>query len=128
MCWDPMISVGYLSGVMVVWFLLLTICIQLCALLARVKIRLFHSYSIAIWTALPWVFFIPVGMILYRVLESEPYVPWVLGLVVMMSAWVYLRTLKGISVIYHIYTPKMYMAGVIVLFICFGSGFVHLQL
>ncbi len=111
MCWDPLLSVGYMTGLVIVWFLILTVLIQLFAVIARVKIRLFHAYSIAVWTALPWVFFIPVGMILYRVLESDPYVPWVLGLIVLMSVWVYIRTLKGISVIYHVFTPKMYLIG-----------------
>ncbi len=125
MSWTPMVGVGYLSGVMVMWFFGLTLLIQVMALIARVKIRLFHSYSIAVWTALPWIFFIPIGMILYRVLESDVYVPWVLGLVVVMSAWIYLRSLKGISVIYHIYTPKMYMVGVAVLLIICGGLYAY---
>jgi beta-glucuronidase len=127
MSWDPILSVMYLTGVMVVWFLVLTLGIQLFALMARVKIRFFHSYSIAIWTALPWAFFIPVGMILYRVLESDPYVPWVLGLVVLMSGWVYMRTLKGISVIYHVYTPKMYMIGLTVLLVAVGALYAYVD-
>ncbi len=127
MSWNPLVGVGYFSGITVAWFLGLTLLIQIMALIARVKIRLFHSYSIAVWTALPWIFFIPVGMILYRVLESEVYVPWVLGVVVFMSAWVYLRTLKGISVIYHIYTPKMYMIGVTVLLVICGSIYAYLD-
>jgi hypothetical protein len=125
MCWDPLLSVGYLTGVMVVWFLLLTLFIQLFAVMARVRIRLFHSYSIAVWTALPWGFFIPGGMILYRLLESDPYVPWVMGMVVVMSVWVYLRTLKGISVIYHVYTPKMYMIGGVFLLVVAGGLYAY---
>lgn len=125
MSWDPILSVGYLTGAMSAWFIVLTFGIQLFAMMARVKIRLFHSYSIAIWSALPWSFFIPVGMILYRVLESEPYVPWVLGLVAVVSFWVYLRTLKGISVIYHVYTPKMYMIGMTALLIAAGGLYAY---
>ncbi|MFA5831986.1 MAG: glycoside hydrolase family 2 TIM barrel-domain containing protein [Bacteroidota bacterium] len=125
MSWDPVLSVVYLTAVMVIWFVMLTVFIQIFAYLARVKVSLFHSYSIAVWTALPWAFFIPIGMILFRVLESEPYVPWVLGLVTIMSGWVYLRTLKGISVIYHIYTPKMYMIGCIFLLLCVGGVYAY---
>ena len=127
MCWDPILSVSYLTGVMVTWFLVLTVGIQTFALMARVKIRFFHSYSIAIWTASPWGFFIPVGMILYRVLESDPYVPWVLALVVFMCVWVYMRTLKGISVIYHIYTPKMYMIGLTVILVFIGALYAYID-
>ncbi|MFZ4619510.1 MAG: glycoside hydrolase family 2 TIM barrel-domain containing protein [Bacteroidota bacterium] len=125
MAWDPLLSIGYLTGVMIVWFILLTVLIQLFAMMARVKIRMFHSYSIAVWTALPWAFFIPVGMILYRVLQSESYVPWVMGLVAFMSVWVYFRTLKGISVIYHVYTPKMYMIGSVFVLVVTGGIYTY---
>lgn len=111
MAWNPLVSIAYFSAAVFVWFFVLTLLIQLFSKLARVKIRLFHSYSIAVWTSLPWTFLIPVTMILYRVLQSEPYVPWILGMMVVMSLWVLLRTLKGVSVIYHIYRPKMYVYG-----------------
>ncbi|MBI2428076.1 MAG: beta galactosidase jelly roll domain-containing protein [Ignavibacteriales bacterium] len=125
MAWNPLLSVGYLTAVMLGWFVILTILIQFFSKMARVKIRIFHSYSIAIWTASPWIFFIPVCMILYRVLESEPYVPWVLGLVLLMSLWVFLRTLKGVSVIYHVYTPKMYMIGIVFMVVLFGGLYAY---
>lgn len=125
MAWDPLLSIGYLTGVMSLWFILLTVFIQIFAKIARVKIRMFHSYSIAVWTALPWAFFIPVGMILYRVLQSESYVPWVMGLVAFMSVWTYFRTLKGISVIYHVYTPKMYMIGSVFVLVVSGGVYAY---
>lgn len=117
MAWNPLLGIGYFSAGVLSWFLVLTVLIQLFSKLARVKIRFFHSYSIAVWTSLPWTFFIPITMILYRVLQSEPYVPWIFGLVAVMSLWVMLRTLKGISVIYNIYRPKMYMYGFAVLLV-----------
>lgn len=125
MAWDPLLSIGYLTAVMIGWFILLTIVIQLFAMMARVKIRIFHSYSIAVWTALPWAFFSTVGMILFRVLQSESYVPWVMGLVTLMSVWVYFRTLKGISVIYHVYTPKMYMIGSVFVLVVAGGVYAY---
>lgn len=127
MAWDPLRSIGYISGGMFLWLCVVTVCIQFMSKIVRVKTRFFHSYSIAVWTALPWIFFIPVGMILYRVLESEPYVPWVLGCVAVISLWVYLRALKGISVIFHIYTPKMYMVGVILLLVVAGGAYAYLD-
>ncbi len=125
MAWNPLLSVGYLSAVMLAWFLVLTVLIQLFSKMARVKIRMFHSYSIAIWTASPWIFFIPISMILYRVLESDPYVPWVLGLVMLMASWIFLRTLKGVSVIYHVYTPKMYMIGIVFMLVLIGGLYAY---
>jgi len=125
MAWNPILCVGYLAALLMLWFILFTFLIQVFSIFARVKIRLFHSYSIAVWTALPWVFFIPVGMILYRVMESDPYVPWVLGLTMFMFVWVYLRTLKGISVIYQVYTPKMYFIGWVFVLVVLGGLYAY---
>ncbi|MDD8018008.1 MAG: glycoside hydrolase family 2 TIM barrel-domain containing protein [Bacteroidota bacterium] len=125
MAWNPLLSVGYLTVATMVWFLVLTFLIQFFSLVARIKIRLFHSYSIAVWTALPWAFFIPVAMILYRLIESDPYVPWILSLVAVMCVWIYIRTLKGISVIYHVYTPKMYLIGAVLVLFAAGGLFAY---
>lgn len=125
MAWDPVTSILYLSGAMMAWFFLLTFLIQVGARVARTKVRLFHSYSIAVWTAMPWIAFIPVGMILYRVLQSDAYVPWIVGLIGMMSLWTFFRMLKGISVIYHMYTPKMYMLGLTAVVVLLGGGYLY---
>jgi beta-glucuronidase len=125
MAWDPVVCIAVFTGMMFLWFFVLTILIQLFSLSAKVKIRFFHSYSVAVWTALPWAFFIPVAMILFRVLQSEPYIPWIVMLILLMSLWVFLRTLKGISVIYHVYVPKMYIAGFVLLFAVIGGLYVY---
>jgi hypothetical protein len=127
MAWNPLRSIGYLASAMFLWLFAVAVLIQFFSIVVRVKIRFFHSYSIAVWTSLPWIFFIPVGMILYRVLVSEPYVPWVLGCVGVVSVWVYIRALKGMSVIYHIYTPKMYMVGILLLLVSAGGVYASLD-
>ena len=43
------------------------------------------------------VIFIPLGMILYRVMESEMYVVPVLVIFATVMIWILFRTLKGIS-------------------------------
>src|ERR1019366_1654993 len=48
--------------------------VQIFSFFVRTKVCLFHSYSVAVWSTLPMVIFIPLGMILYRVMESEMYV------------------------------------------------------
>ena len=127
MAWNPLLSIGYLSAAMMLWFIVLTLGIQFFSKVARVKIRMFHSYSIAVWAALPWAFFIPIGMILYRVLQSDPYVPWVMGIVLFVGFWIFLRTLKGISVIYQMYTPKMYVIGIVLLIVITGGAVAYLN-
>ena len=121
MAWDPVLSVIVVAVGVFLWFIVLTVGIKIISKTVRTKVRFFHSYSIAIWSALPLVSFILVGLVLDRMLQSEPYVPWVLGTIVFVSVWIFFRTLKGISVIYHVYTPKMYMAGS-VLFLAVAGG------
>ncbi len=108
--WNPLLSILYCSVVALVLLLVTTIAVQFFAFTVRSKVSAFHSYSIAVWSALPVVFFIPLGMILYRVMENSSYVIPVLALVCAVMVWIFFRTLKGVSVIYDVSLLRVYVS------------------
>jgi hypothetical protein len=63
------------------------------------------------WSTPPFLILVPIGMILYRVMESSVYVLPTLVLVAALSVWVLLRLLKGISIMFDSYTIKVYLIG-----------------
>jgi hypothetical protein len=65
------------------------------------------------WSAVPLVVFIVVGMVLYRILDSPAYVLPALILVAVIHLWVYLRLLKGMAIVYDVFPLKMYAAGIV---------------
>ncbi len=121
MAWDPALCIGYITALLFVWFFLLSFGIKLLSFVFKVRIYFFNSYSVAVWSALPFAVFLIVAMILFRIMESEPYVLPVLSTVLILQLWIYIRTLKGISVIFNRYPTKIYILGFIFLIISAAS-------
>jgi len=122
--WHPIECIAYCGLACFAWMFIVTVLVQLFSFFVRTKVYLFHSYSVAVWSTLPMVIFIPLGMILYRVMESEMYVIPVLVIFGMVMIWILFRTLKGISIIYDSSSVKIYAIGIVVLaglgILCYG--------
>ena len=63
------------------------------------------------WSTSPLLVLVPVGMILYRVMENSAYVIPVFVLCGGLAFWVYLRLLKGISIVLDVLPGKVYAFG-----------------
>ena len=113
--WHPMECIAYGGLACFAWMFIVTVLVQLFSFFVRTKVYLFHSYSVAVWSTLPMVIFIPLGMILYRVMESKIYVVPVLVIFGIVMIWILFRTLKGISIIYDSSSVKIYAIGVVAL-------------
>ena len=112
--WSPVECILYFS--LAFYALLFTVVgvIKIFSLLVKTRIFLFHAYSVTMWAAIPVVLFIPVGTILYRVMESEVYVIPSLLLFAFLLTWVYFRILKGVSIIYDVIPVKVYATGIVI--------------
>ncbi len=113
--WHPIECIAYGGLVCFAWMFVVTVLVQFFSLFVRTKVFLFHSYSVAVWSTLPMVVFIPLGMILYRVMENDVYVIPVLMIFGGVMIWIFFRTLKGVSIIYDISSVKIYAVGIIAL-------------
>ncbi|MBI3189527.1 MAG: hypothetical protein HYZ33_02650, partial [Ignavibacteriales bacterium] len=61
---------------------------------------------------------IPIAMVLYRLMENPVYIYAVVTVMFIISVWVFLRLLKGISIIYDIKPLKVYAGGILLLIAC----------
>ncbi len=112
--WSPLKCVVAGAMFAIAVLCVLTLLIQLFGIFVRTKVYFFHSYSIAVWSTLPMILFIPLGMILYRVMQTDMYVIPVLALFAVVLLWIFFRLLKGISIIYDILPLKMYAVALLV--------------
>lgn len=79
--------------------------------LFKSRVYPFHAYSITMWATPPLLILVPIGMILYRVMESSVYVIPTIMLVIVLLLWVLVRLLKGISIVFDTYALKVYLVG-----------------
>jgi len=115
--WHPFKSMLVFFLLIAIWLLIVATFVKIFSFFVQTKVYFFHVYSIAVWSALPVVLLIPVGMVMYRVMESDAYVLPIMILLGAMGIWVLIRLLKAISIIYDVASLRVYTGGAFVLLV-----------
>jgi hypothetical protein len=116
--WNPLEGILALTGFFLSISVLLSVIVRIGSLFIRSKIYWLHAYTVIVWASVPLVFLSPLGMSLFKVLQTPFYVLPAFALLGFFLLWTTARTLKGVSVIFDLNAAKTYIAGVLVL----GAG------
>ncbi len=93
--------------------LLVSVVLWIVAPVFKARMYLFHAYAITMWSTPPLLLLVPLGMILFRLLDSSFYVLPSMSLVFVLFIWVLFRFLKGISIILDVHPSKVYTVGLV---------------
>jgi hypothetical protein len=111
--WHPLWFIGAFAVLVFVLLLLVALIVRLLRAFVRARIYAYHAYTVTMWSTAPLLVLVPLGMILYRVLDSTVYVIPAFALTAVLCAWVFLRLLKGMSIIMDVLPVKVYVAGIL---------------
>jgi hypothetical protein len=111
--WNPLRFIGVAALLVFLLLLLVALIVRLLRAFVRAQIYAYHAYTVTMWSTAPLLLLVPVGMVLYRVLDSSVYVIPAFVLIAVLCAWVFLRLLKGISIIMDVLPLKVYCAGLL---------------
>ena len=109
---NPPMFIAVCTVVIFLKMLLVSGLVWLLAPVFKARLFPFHAYAITMWSTPPLLILVPIGMILYRLMDAPFYVIPALVLCVVLVVWVMVRFLKGISIIMDVYPPKMYAVGI----------------
>lgn len=123
--WSPLKCIAYFSAFVFIQFLLISVVIMVLSIVSKARIFSYHAYVITVWSAAPLLVLVPIGMILYRIMDSPIYVLPSLVLMVVLLIWVLLRLFKGISIIFDAYLMKVYIIGFLALGCALSLGYVY---
>jgi hypothetical protein len=123
--WHPLQSILYLSMVFFVGLLLIAAGMLAVSPLFKSRIYPFHAYAITMWSTPPLIALVPLGMILFRLMETTVYVIPSLVIVAGLLAWVVLRLFKGISIIFDTMPARVYFVGVVGLVAVAALGYLY---
>jgi beta-glucuronidase len=126
--WDPLRFILVVSVVILLKLLLVSGIVHGLRTVMKGRVYAYHAYTTTIWSTTPLLAFIPIGMILYRVMEGQMYVVPSLIIIAAFLIWVVSRLFKGISIIYDVYPPKLYAAGLLILAAVFGLLYLYYDL
>jgi hypothetical protein len=111
--WNPLKFIAYFSAIFFILLLLLSSLVYVVSPIVKSRVFAYHAYVITMWSTPPLLLLVPVGMIVYRIMESPMYVLPSLILMAVLLTWVVLRLLKGISIMFDVYAVKVYVVGLL---------------
>ena len=123
--WSPLEFIIVVTVLLFLCLVLLSITIPMLRLLFRHRIYMFHAYAVTMWSTTPLLILVPVGMILYRIMDSSVYVLPALVFLALIFLWVLVRFMKGISIIFDVRSFRMYAVGFITVVVVFGLLYVY---
>jgi hypothetical protein len=123
--WNPLEFIAVASVLVFLGLVLLCLSIPLLRLVFRHRIYMFHAYAVTMWSTAPLLLLVPIGMILYRVMDSSVYVLPSLAFLAVLFFWVLLRFLKGISIIFDVFPSRMYALGLVTVAVLLGVCYVY---
>ncbi|HTY57988.1 MAG TPA: glycoside hydrolase family 2 TIM barrel-domain containing protein [Bacteroidota bacterium] len=110
--WNPLKFIGAFALLVFVLLLCVALVVRLLRAFVRARIFAYHAYTVTMWSTAPMLLLVPLGMVLYRVLDSSIYVVPAFVLIGVLCAWVFLRLLKGMSIVMDVPSWKVYGAGI----------------
>ena len=111
LAWNPIKALIWLFVLAIILMILLTIIITACSFFVRTKVYLSSVFFTVVWALLPVVLLIPVGIVLYRLLNAGVGNIYVYVFLAAFVIWLLYRLLKGISVIFDVNAGGVYFYG-----------------
>ncbi|HQF43370.1 MAG TPA: glycoside hydrolase family 2 TIM barrel-domain containing protein, partial [Ignavibacteriaceae bacterium] len=102
LAWNPVNALIWLFVISISMMFLLTIVITACSFFVRTKVYLSSVFFTIVWSLLPVVLLIPLGIVLYRLLNTGAGNIYIYIFLILFSLWMLYRLLKGISVIFDV--------------------------
>ncbi len=113
LAWHPTNALIWLFIITVIIMIVITIIIKASSFFVRTKVYLSSVFFTVVWAMLPMVLLIPVGIVLYRLLNAGVGNIYVYIFLVAFFIWLFYRLLRGISVIFDIAAGGIYFYGIV---------------
>ena len=109
--WNPIEGIAAFAGVFFLVSLLLAVFVRMISLFFRSRIRFMHGFTAVVWASAPFILLSPIGMSLFKILQTPFYVIPSFAVLLTIAVWVSVRILKGVSVILDQSALKTYVVG-----------------
>src|SRR5574338_258338 len=113
LAWNPVKALVWLFVLTIIVMILLTIVITASSFFVRTKVYLSSVFFTVVWALLPVVLLIPIGIVLYRLLNAGAGNLYMYVFLAAFFIWLLYRLLKGVSVIFDVNPGGIYFYGIL---------------
>lgn len=109
--WRPTLAVPLWSTIVFSLFVLAAGLLRIGAMFVKARIYFRDTLTIVVWSSLPLVVLLPIGVALYQALSTDALSLWVPVLILALVVWSLLRTLRATSVVFDVPSSIVYSIG-----------------
>jgi hypothetical protein len=128
LAWNPLAAIWWLSLLTVLSLLIFIIIIKVASFFVKTRVALSSVFHTVIWSFLPLVVLVPLGIILYRLLSENAINIYLFIAMFAFTVWIFYRLMKGIYVIFDTNAANVYLYSFIILFIIAASFVFYFQI
>jgi beta-galactosidase len=121
LAWNPGLSLLWLSFASLAALVVITILVKFASFFVRNRVYLSGIYYVVVWSFLPLALLIPVGIILFRLLEADYTNLYVFAGLLLFTFWILYRLLKGIYVIFDVNPGSVYFYSFVFILVVIGG-------
>jgi beta-galactosidase len=128
LAWHPVLSILWLTLASFMFLILLTILVKAGSFFVRNRIYYSTSYFTVIWSFLPLLLLIPLGIILYRLLSADVANGYVFFAIIIFTVWIFYRLMKGIYIIFDVNAGSVYFYSLLLIALVFSSTILYYEM
>lgn len=128
LAWNPLASIWWFSLLTVLFLFVLIIIIKAASFFVKTRVALGSVFHAVIWSFLPLVILVPVGIVLYRVLTVNAINIYLFIGMFVFTVWIFYRLMKAIYVIYDTNPGNIYLYSILIIFIAALIFIVYFEL
>ncbi len=102
LAWNPVKSFIYLSVVLIILLGIVSIAVKIASFFVKTKVSYNSIVFVMVWAFLPLTIFLPVELILYKILVADLFNNYFYIFLALFMLWLIQRLLKGIYIIFDI--------------------------
>jgi hypothetical protein len=119
--WRPPMAVATFGTFVFLSILTTTILLRLGGIFVRGRILVRDTFTIVVWSAVPLLALLPIGIVLYQVMHADAVSFWIPLIVIAAVVWTLLRTLRATSVVFDVSPLIVYLIGVGLIVVVIGT-------
>jgi beta-galactosidase len=128
LAWRPLISILWLSVASFFVLILITLLVKCGSFFVRNRVYFSSAYFTVIWSFLPLLLLIPLGIVLYRVLSADIANVYIYLALIIFSIWIFYRLMQGIYVIFDVNSGSVYFYSLLFIALVFSGIIIYYEM
>jgi beta-galactosidase len=127
LAWNPGIALVWLTIGSLAALIIITLLVKMASFFVRNRVFLSGIYYVVVWSFLPLVLLVPVGIILFRILDAEYTNLYIYLGLLLFTLWILYRLMKGIYVIFDVNPGGVYFYSFVFILIVLGGVIIYYE-